>query len=205
MQRSIHLSFYCRAASLALLFAGIAIYPQTPPRGIRAGAHVAATTGAPSASLQSLRNVGKAYFEQGKYVEAIEQFQKVVASGKALATDHLNLGLALMEANQLDAALGEMTTAKQMDPHLVAADYCLGILYKRELRNPDAEAALRRVIRRRFRRSGRLVQPGNRIFCRKETGRIAGRVSPRDRDGLRPRPELLCRRAVPHVYGAGAH
>jgi hypothetical protein len=147
MQRSIHLSFYCRAASLALLFAGIAIFPQTPPRGVRAGTHVAATTGAPSASLQSLRNIGKAYFEQGKYVEAVEQFRKVVASGKALATDHLNLGLALMNANQLDVALGEMTTARQMDPHLVAANYCLGILYKRELRSPDAEAALQEVIR----------------------------------------------------------
>jgi tetratricopeptide (TPR) repeat protein len=32
-----------------------------------------------------------------------------------------------------------------MDPHCLAADYNLGILYKRELRNPDAEAALRQV------------------------------------------------------------
>ena len=51
-----------------------------------------------------------------------------------------------MQANKLDEALGELTTAKQMDPKLVAADYNLGILYKRELRYPDAEAALKRVI-----------------------------------------------------------
>ena len=51
-----------------------------------------------------------------------------------------------MQANRLDEALGELTTAKQMDPKLVAADYNLGILYKRELRYPDAEAALKRVI-----------------------------------------------------------
>ena len=89
---------------------------------------------APSVPLQTFRNLGKAYFVQGKYVEATGQFQKVAASGKALAADHLILGLALMEANRLDAALGEMTTAKQMDPHLVAADYNLGILYKREFR-----------------------------------------------------------------------
>ena len=101
---------------------------------------------APSATLQTFRNLGKAYFEQGKYAEAIDQFQKVVASGKASAADHLNLGMALMQANKLDAALGEMTTARQMDPHLVAADFNLGILYKRELRNPDAEAALKQVI-----------------------------------------------------------
>jgi tetratricopeptide (TPR) repeat protein len=95
--------------------------------------------------LQTLRNVGKAYYEQGKYPEASERFQKVVASGVALATDHLNLGMALMGANQLDEALGEITTALQMDQHLLAAEYNLGILYKRELRYPDAEAALEKV------------------------------------------------------------
>jgi hypothetical protein len=99
-----------------------------------------------SAATQSQRNIGKAYYEQGKYTEAIGEFQKIVASGKALATDHFDLGLALMQANKLDEALGELTTAKQMDPKLVAAEYNLGILYKRELRYPDAEAALKRVI-----------------------------------------------------------
>jgi TolA-binding protein len=102
--------------------------------------------GFPSAEVQTLRNVGKAYYEQGKYVEAIGEFQKVIALGQALATDHLNLGLALMQGNKLDEALGLLTTAKQMDPKLVAADYNLGILFKRELRYPDAEAALKRVI-----------------------------------------------------------
>jgi hypothetical protein len=124
--------------------------PKSPSRGV--GQKPASTptakkaVGSPSAELQTLRNVGKAYYEQGKYVEAIGEFQKVIASGQALATDHLNLGLALMQANKLDEALGPLTTAKQMDPKLVAADYNLGILFKRELRYPDAEAALKRVI-----------------------------------------------------------
>jgi Tfp pilus assembly protein PilF len=101
----------------------------------------------PSAEIQTLRNVGKAYYEQGKYVEAVGEFQKVIASNQALAADHLNLALALMQANRLDEALGSLTTAKQMDPKLVAADYNLGILFKRELRYPDAQAALKRVIK----------------------------------------------------------
>jgi hypothetical protein len=120
---------------------------DSPQTGKPAASKVPGKTSlAPSAEIQSLRNIGKAYYEQGKYTEAIEEFQKVVASGKALATDHFNLGLALMQANKLDEALGELTTAKQMDPKLVAADYNLGILYKRELRYPDAEAELKRVI-----------------------------------------------------------
>ena len=104
------------------------------------------STNSAFAQVQTLRNVGKAYYEQGKYVEAIEEFKKVIATGQALATDYLNLGLALMQANKLDEALGPLTTAKQMDAKLVAADYNLGILFKRELRYPDAEAAFKRVI-----------------------------------------------------------
>jgi TolA-binding protein len=122
--------------------------PQ-PPRGAPKPASTPAAkkgVASPSAELQRVRNVGKAYYEQGKYVEAVGEFQKVIAAGQALATDHLNLGLALMQANKLDGALGPLTTARQMDPKLVAADYNLGILFKRELRYPDAEAALKRVI-----------------------------------------------------------
>jgi tetratricopeptide (TPR) repeat protein len=108
----------------------------------------AANGGMPAAdpaSLQTARNLGKAYYEQGKYAEAAAQFRKVVASGRALSTDHLNLGLALMQANKLDEALGELTTAKQMDPQSVAIQYNLGILYKHELRYPDAATELKRV------------------------------------------------------------
>ena len=110
----------------------------------------AATTSSRSgfspAAIQTARNLGKAYYEQGKYPEADQEFRNVIASGHALATDHFNLGLTLMQANKLDDALGELTTAKQMSPRLVAADYNLGILFKRELRYPDAEAALKRVV-----------------------------------------------------------
>src|SRR6516162_4115573 len=98
-----------------------------------------------SAPVQTERNIGKAYYEQGKYPEAVAAFQKVVASGQAVAMHHLDLGQALMQANRLDEALGELTTAQQMDPKLLAIDYNLGILYKRELRYPEAEAALKHV------------------------------------------------------------
>lgn len=117
------------------------------PRGVSATRSSAKPENASlSPTLQTERNVGKAYYEQGKYPEAAQEFEKVIASGHALATDHMDLGLALMQDNKLDAALGELTTAKQMAPKLVAVAYNLGILYKRELRYPDAEAALKRVV-----------------------------------------------------------
>lgn len=131
---------------LALTFAGVVVLAPKPSTSARSAAGSARGAGTSAAELQTLRNIGKAYFEQGKYPEAIGRFQQVVASGAALATDHLNLGLALLDANKLDAALGEITTARQMDPHLVAADYNAGILYKHEWRNPDAEGALKKVV-----------------------------------------------------------
>ncbi len=205
MHRPTLVSIFRVIMILASILAALFIFAQTRPTGSESGSHPAkpAVT-APSAPVQTFRNLGKAYFEQGKYVEAIEQFQKVVASGKASATDHLNLGLALMQANKLDAALGEMTTAKQMDPHLVAADYNLGILYKRELRNPDAEAALQRVIAADSQDPAAWFNLGTVYFAEKKTGRVPGRLPPRDRDGFWPRPEFLRRRAFPHLYGAGS-
>jgi len=132
---------------LAPILTAFFIFAQTRPSATKSSSPPAKQVAAAlSAPLETFRNVGKAYFEQGKYAEAIGQFQKVVASGRASAIDHLNLGMALMQANKQDDALGEMTTAKQMDSHLVAAEFNLGILYKRELRNPDAEAALKQVI-----------------------------------------------------------
>jgi Tfp pilus assembly protein PilF len=141
----------CPSAILAVALVACLIFAQRAPESSQARRSPVPraeeeTSAAGSATLQSHRNIGRAYYEQGKYAEAVAEFQKVVASGQALATDHLNLGLALMQANKLNEALGEVTTAKQMDPKLMAADYNLGILYKRELRYPDAVAALKRVI-----------------------------------------------------------
>ncbi len=135
-----------RTRSLALIFGGLIVLVPMRSTGARSATSSARGTAVPAVDLQTLRNIGKAYFEQGKYAEAIERFQQIVASGEALATDHLNLGMALMQDNKLDAALGEITTARQMGPHLARAEYNLGILYKREWRNPDAEAALKQVV-----------------------------------------------------------
>lgn len=97
------------------------------------------------ATMQTDRNLGKAYYEQGKYKHAAAEFRRVVASGRAVALDHLDLAQALIQTNNLNEALEELTTAEEMAPHLLAVQYNFGLLYKHELRYPQAEAALRRV------------------------------------------------------------
>jgi Tfp pilus assembly protein PilF len=95
--------------------------------------------------IQTGRSLGKAYYEQGEYREAVAQFKNVVASGRAVGLDHLNLAQALIQTGNLNQALEELTTAKQMAPRLLAVDYNLGILYKHELLYPKAEAELKQV------------------------------------------------------------
>jgi Tfp pilus assembly protein PilF len=100
---------------------------------------------ATASQLQTYRSLGKAYYEQGEYQQALQQFEKVVGSGRAVAMDHLDFGQALIQANKLNDALEELTTAKQMAPHLLSVDYNLGLVYKHELHYPQAEAELKRV------------------------------------------------------------
>ncbi|MDE3180662.1 MAG: VCBS repeat-containing protein, partial [Acidobacteriota bacterium] len=96
--------------------------------------------------IQSLRSLGKAYYEQGIYKESVDAFGKVVASGRAVALDHLDLAQGLIQTNQLNRALEELNTAEEMAPSNLAIRYNLGILYKHELRYTDAERELKRVI-----------------------------------------------------------
>ncbi|HSB75364.1 MAG TPA: FG-GAP-like repeat-containing protein, partial [Terriglobales bacterium] len=94
---------------------------------------------------QRARNLGKAYYEQGQYAQAENEFAKVVGAGRGLASDYLDRGLAQMQLGRYDQALGSFTTARQIDPRLTAVNYSLGILYKREGRDPDAEKELKAV------------------------------------------------------------
>lgn len=137
-----------RIASIlvATLLATILLIPagaQVPTKNV--AKRQAAVSSSAWATQQSARNLGKAYYEQGQYAQAQEEFGKIVATGRALATDYLDLALAQMQLGRYDQALGSFSTARQMDPKLTAVKYNLGILYKREGRDPDAEAALKEV------------------------------------------------------------
>jgi tetratricopeptide (TPR) repeat protein len=138
----------CVVAALTTLGSGIKARKLSP--NYSGSGNLRGKNGAPAAEiapseLQTYRSLGKADYEQGEYQPALEEFEKTVASGHAVALDHLDLAQALIQANKLNDAFEELTTAKQMAPHLLAIDYNLGILYKHELHYPQAEAELKRV------------------------------------------------------------
>lgn len=100
-----------------------------------------------SAIVQTARRLGQAYYEEGNYRAAAEQFRRVLRAqpGAGSFTDHLNLGLALVGVPDEAGALAELETARQMDAASPAPLYALGILHKRQGRFREALDYLERA------------------------------------------------------------
>ena len=73
MPRSTFAFAFRLTLSLALILATFLVFAQTQSGGPKPASHPVKPIATAGASVQTFRNVGKAYFEQGKYVEAIEQ------------------------------------------------------------------------------------------------------------------------------------
>ena len=80
------------------------------------------------------RRLGQAYYEEGNYPKAAEQFRSVLRAqpGGGAFADHLNLGLTLIGAQDEEGALAALETARQMNPASAAPLYGLAILYKHQ-------------------------------------------------------------------------
>lgn len=102
----------------------------------------------PADALQSHRNLGKAYYEQGEYGLAVEELEKVLSFEGARGRDYFNAGMAYLQNEQEDRALAAFETARQMEPGLVEVDFGLGVLQKRAQRYPLALQSFTKVAER---------------------------------------------------------
>ncbi len=103
---------------------------------------------APADTLQSHRNLGKAYYEQGEYSLAVEELEKVLSLDGARGRDYFNAGMAYLQNQEEERALAAFETARQMEPGLVEVDFGLGVLQKRAQRFPLALQSFSRVAER---------------------------------------------------------
>lgn len=105
-----------------------------------------------SAELDSLRLIGKAYYENGEtppqFEPAVEAFRRCTQRAPDAASDRFNLGLALMRAERYDESLAALQDALRIEPDLLAAAYVAGIVNKRLSRAEEAVALLERVTSR---------------------------------------------------------
>lgn len=81
--------------------------------------------------LTTLRNLGKAYYENDEFDKAAQALQKCLAMVPDSAPDHINLGLTLLRAKQYDEAIAHLEEAERIEPGYLHIYYDLGIIYKR--------------------------------------------------------------------------
>ncbi|UCE62229.1 MAG: tetratricopeptide repeat protein, partial [Phycisphaerales bacterium] len=99
-----------------------------------------------AAELDARRLVGKAYYENDKFAEAIEEFKRCTELAPDSATDHFNLALILMRKTDYEDSLRAIDQALKLDPDLMAAHYLQGIVYKRQQKYEEGIESLKHVI-----------------------------------------------------------
>ncbi len=83
-------------------------------------------------------NLGTARDKQGRYDEAIAQFQEALRIKPDYAQGHSNLGVVLVEKNQLDDAIKEFEAALRINPNYADAHNNLGLALERKGLTDDA-------------------------------------------------------------------
>jgi tetratricopeptide (TPR) repeat protein len=92
-------------------------------------------------------NLANVYAAEGKHVEAIEEYKKVLAANPKDADSLTRMALALSKLNRVDEAFKALDQAAKLDPKNAAVQYELGnlLLYKQG-KADKAAAAYQRVV-----------------------------------------------------------
>jgi len=85
------------------------------------------------------RNMGRAYYEEEKYDDAMKMFQRCLGLLPDSAIDEVNLGMALVELGRYEQARKHLARGEKLDASLAPyACYNRAVSYKREKRFPLA-------------------------------------------------------------------
>lgn len=90
-------------------------------------------------------NVGVALLEQLNYADAVAAFQKALSIDASLAIARMNLALALLYQQDLDAAAKEATAAAAALPDAPQPSYILGLVARAQNRNEEARGFFEKV------------------------------------------------------------
>jgi tetratricopeptide (TPR) repeat protein len=90
--------------------------------------------------------LGEALFDQGKFGEAADHFQKAVNLRPRYATGHNSLGNAFLQTGQLAEATAEYEKAIEINPRLPDAHNNLGVTLARQRRLDEAIAQFQQAL-----------------------------------------------------------
>jgi tetratricopeptide (TPR) repeat protein len=91
-------------------------------------------------------NLGVCCLNEGRFTDALREFEKAVALEPRRAEHHVNLGNLLYALDLWPQAEEEYRTAIDLKPQLAGAHYCLGNALTREGKLEEAMAEFRRAI-----------------------------------------------------------
>jgi len=98
------------------------------------------------AGLPRLRNMGRAYYEEEKYADALKMFQRCLALAPESAIDEINLGIVLVQLGRYGEAETHLARGERLDGSLAPyACYNRAISYKRQKLFPQAATELERM------------------------------------------------------------
>jgi tetratricopeptide (TPR) repeat protein len=101
----------------------------------------------PDAAVREALQQGGQAMAGGHYAEAVASYTAVTRSMPQFAEGYLNLGLALQQADEPDAARAALLKALALKPEMRGANFFLGIIAYRQNRYKDAELSLLRETR----------------------------------------------------------
>jgi len=93
-------------------------------------------------------NLGVAYSQKGMFKEALFASEKALSLGYDSALIRYNRGASFARLNLIEEAATEYEKALKMDPHMVRADYELGLIYLLQGRDADARNQVEKLYRR---------------------------------------------------------
>jgi len=92
--------------------------------------------------------LGKAYLAQGKFDEAIKEFEQSLSGNQNPAQVYNDLGVAWLEKNEFNRSLDSFNKALEIDGNLLEALFNRALCYEKQSRTDDAKAAWNEYLKR---------------------------------------------------------
>jgi len=138
-------AFESRNLGLAYVSAGLA--DRSPAEIARGYRMLAEFQPSSPADVEVLKGIGRALLAGGHPSEAVKAFELVLKHAPDSAAGEEDVGVALLQAGQLDPAASHLERAVRLDPLLLSAGTALQSVYRRQGKDGKADALADRMRR----------------------------------------------------------
>lgn len=136
-------------------------------------------------------SVGFAYYQNGLWDEAEEEYKKAIKLEPTLPMAHLKLGLVYLDKKMLDAAETEFKKEIACDPYAYYTYLCLGLIYYKEGKLSQAEGMWLKTLRADPENTDAMKNLAIFYYERKNIAKSIFYVEQLRRRGVNPPPEFL--------------